>query len=127
MIYGTVNYNLEPVVTIQIQDNQGRLQSYEVVIDTGFSGELALPYFVIDHLGLHYRGLSQEPWTTATGHRESIPEYVGTVNWYGQSRTVTVLETDGELLLGTSLLSGSLLYVDFRRNGQVLLEEDWPT
>ena len=67
MTYGTVNYNLEPVVSIEIEDDQGRLQSYEVIIDTGFSGELALPYHVIDCLGLDYRGPSQEPWTMATG------------------------------------------------------------
>jgi predicted aspartyl protease len=39
MIKGTVDYALEPVVTIGIEDNQSRLQSREVVIDTGFSGE----------------------------------------------------------------------------------------
>ena len=127
MIYGTVNYNLEPVVSIEIEDDQGRLQSYEVIIDTGFSGELALPYHVIDRLGLDYRGPSQEPWAMATGQRESIPEYAGNVNWYGQRRTVTVIETDGEFLFGTSLFSVSLLFVDFWRNGQVPLEEDWPT
>lgn len=127
MIYGVVNYNLEPVVNVEIEDDQGRLQSYEVVIDTAFSGELALPDYVIDRLGLSYKGPSSAPWTMATGQREFIAEFTGTVHRHGERRMITVLETYGESLLGTALLSGSLLYVDFRRNGDVLIEEDWPT
>ena len=51
MIRGYVNRYLEPVVTIEMEDNQGDLQSFEAIMDTGFNGELALPAQMIAHLG----------------------------------------------------------------------------
>ena len=127
MIRGSVNYDLEPVVSIEIEDSGGVLRAYPVVVDTAFSGELALPYYVIANLRLVYRSDGLEPWSLATGRMESIPEYAGTIYWHGQPRLIIVLETEGEFLLGASLLSGSKLFIDFRRGGEVLIEEDWPT
>ena len=127
MIRGTVNYDLEPVVSVEIEGSSGGIQAHPVVVDTAFSGELALPYDVIADLRLVYKSSGREPWSLATGQMESIPEYAGTIYWHGQPRLITVLETEGEFLLGASLLSGSRLFIDFRRGGEVLIEEDWPT
>ena len=123
---GYVNRHLEPMVTIEIADGDGVLQSYDAVLDTGFNGDLALPYRAIERLGLSDRG-REEDWTLATGDEEPMAEYDGVMSWHGQNRTVVVLETRGEPLLGTSLLSGSKISIDMRGGGEVLIEEDWPT
>ena len=126
MIRGYVNRYLEPVVTIEMEDNQGDLQSFEAIMDTGFNGELALPAQMIEHLGLSSRGQALG-WTVATGDEVPLAEYDGVVSWHGQSRRVVVVETGDEPLLGTSLLSGSRISIYMRTGGAVLIEEDWPT
>ena len=126
MIRGYVNRYLEPVVTIEIEDSQGVLQSFEAVLDTGFNGELALPAQTIEKLGLSSRGQALD-WTIATGDEAPLAEYDGVVSWHGQSRRVVVVETGDEPLLGTSLLSGSKISIDMRTGGEVLIVEDWPT
>ena len=54
MISGRVSVELDPLVTIEISGVQGNFQPVEVVVDTGFSGELALPSELIQSLGLDY-------------------------------------------------------------------------
>ena len=43
---------LDPLVTVEIGRVQENFQPVEVVVDTGFSGELALPSALIKSLGL---------------------------------------------------------------------------
>ena len=127
MIEGTVNRIPEPVVSIEVAGSEGDFQAIEVVIDTGFSGELALPYYLIERLALAYRGISQDPWTLATGAEVPMHTYAGTIYWHGQRREVNVLETESESLLGASLLSGNRVLIDYHRSGRILIEEEWPT
>ena len=126
MIEGTVNRELEPRVRIEVQDSRGSLQSFEFVLDTAFSGELALPYSVIERLALPYRGPSAASWRLATGAETEMHTYAATILWHGQRREVAVLETESESLLGAALLSGCRVYIDFHRDGAVVIEEDWP-
>ena len=126
MIGGYVNRDLEPVVPIEIEDSTGSFQSYDVVLDTGFTGELMLPRQAIERLGLTYRG-EVDGWTSAVGEETSFSAYDGVVIWHGQTRKVVILENNREPLLGTSLLSGSKIYIDMKSGGEVQIEEDWPT
>ena len=87
---GFVNRYLEPVITIEIADSDGSFQSHEVVLDTGFTGELALSYETIERLGLNYRNQAQD-WTVATGEETTMNEYDGIVLWHGQNRPVVIL------------------------------------
>ena len=52
MIRGAVTRELDPVVTIEVGDGNGLYRSLEVVVDTGFTGELSLPYDEIQRLNL---------------------------------------------------------------------------
>ena len=123
---GQINRELEPLVPIEIEAGDGSLQSLEVVLDTAFSGDLALPYSEIERLALPYLGLSMDTWTLATGAEAEMHTYAATIFWHGQRRKVVVIETESESLLGTALLSGSKIYIDFHRGGKVVIEEDWP-
>ena len=122
MITGTVSESLDLLVTIEISDRNGVLQALEVILDTGFNGDLALPAEIIQNLGLTYRG--QTSWTLATGEEATMSNYDGVVSWHGQSRDVEFVETDSESLLGMALLIGSKITVDARIGGDVLIEEN---
>ena len=123
MITGNVNQTLDPSIPIDIEDDDGNFHSTEVVLDTGFSGELALPFNTIRRLGLTYRG--RKPVRLAVGEMMAS-YYAGTALWHGRRRALQVLETDGESLIGMSLLEGSVITIQDRAGGSVLIEEDTP-
>ena len=55
MIRGRFTPELYPLVTIEIADGNGAFHSLDVILDTGFDGELALPSDVIGSLGIPHR------------------------------------------------------------------------
>ncbi|MYE41857.1 MAG: clan AA aspartic protease [Chloroflexi bacterium] len=122
MISGRVSPELYPKVTIEFGNGKGSFQSIEVVVDTGFSGELALPPELIRSLGLEYI----DDVSVALADRQARPvrAYEGVVSWQGRSRDVTVLDMGSEPLLGMPLLLGSRLTVSCRPNGAVVIEEE---
>ena len=54
MILGVVNAAYEAVVTLPLQDPEGRTRDIEAVVDTGYSGFLTLPPGLVDDLGLPF-------------------------------------------------------------------------
>jgi len=122
MISGRVSPELDPKVTIEFGNGKGSFQSIEVVVDTGFSGELALPPELIRSLGLEYI----DDVSVALADRQARPvwAYEGVVSWQGRSRDVMVLDMGSEPLLGMALLLGSRLTVSCRPNGAVVIEEE---
>ena len=122
MITGSVSEGLDLLVTIEVSDRNGVHQPLEVILDTGFNGDLTLPRDMVQHLGLTYRG--QTPWTLASGKEVMMSNYDGEVFWHGLLREVQVVETDGDPLLGMALLIGSKITVDARIGGQVLIEDN---
>ena len=122
MITGRVSESLDLLVPIEVSDRNGVFLPLEIVLDTGFNGDLALPREIIQNLGLTYRG--QTSWTLATGEEATMSNYDGVVLWHGQPRDVVVIETASESLIGMALLVGSRITVDARICGEVLIEED---
>ena len=122
MISGRVSAELDPLVTIEIRDAQGDLQPVEVVVDTGFSGELALPSDLVQSLGLHY--IDDIPVFLADQQQRSVRAYEGVVSWHGRHREAVVLEMGSEPLLGMALMLESILTVSCRPNGPVAIEEE---
>ena len=121
MLTGLVNADLDPMVRIEIADIDGNYHTYEIVLDTGFNGYLALPSNVIRRLGMSYKG--QVPMRLAIGSTEDVSTYLGAVCWHGTPRDVVVIETDEEYLLGMSLLSGSKITIIAGVDGEVTIEE----
>lgn len=122
MISGRVSAELDPLVTIEIRDAQGDLQPVEVVVDTGFSGELALPPDLVQSLGLHY--IDDIPVFLADHQQRSVRAYEGVLSWHGRHREAVVLEMGSEPLLGMALMLESILTVSCRPNGPVAIEEE---
>ena len=122
MISGRVSAELDPVVTIEIRDAQDELQPVEVVVDTGFSGELALSPDLVQSLGLQY--IDDIPVFLADQQQQSVRAYEGVVSWHGRHREAVILEMGSEPLLGMALMLESILTVSCRPNGPVVIEEE---
>ena len=56
MIVGAVNAYREALVPLKIFGSQGQEQEVEAIVDTGFTGTLALPTPLILRLDLSFRG-----------------------------------------------------------------------
>ena len=122
MINGRVSAELDSLVTIEIRNGQGGLQAVEVVVDTGFSGELALPSDLVQSLGLEY--IDDVPVVLADRQQRPVRAYEGVVSWHGRHREVVALEMGSEPLLGMSLLLDCRLTISCRPNGAVVIEEE---
>ena len=59
MILGEVNTAYEAVVTIPLQDPQGRTRDIEAMVDSGYSGFLTLPPGLVGELGLPFAYMGQ--------------------------------------------------------------------
>ena len=121
MIRGRVTPALEAQIALELIGNEGQTHTVEVILDTGFEGDLILPLDIIRRLGLtsvdDYRAI------LADGREAFWAGYEGRVLWHGRPRSALILESDGEALLGMNLLWRSRVTLDVRANGDVVIEE----
>jgi clan AA aspartic protease len=92
----------------------------EFVVDTGFAGYLTLPSSAVEALRLPfvYHGGAR----LANDSMIDVGVYAATILWNGEERRVEVLATGARPLLGTLLLDGYELNVQFAEGGQVSVE-----
>jgi clan AA aspartic protease len=91
------------------------------VVDTGFNDYLTLPPQAVAAMGLPF-------YTTmvarlADGRKSSIPVHSARIKWDDREQLVPVLATGIKPLLGTALLQGFRLIVEFANNGMVKVEK----
>lgn len=105
---GSVNAQLE--AWLRVQATNGEL--IECLIDTGFNGALVLPRAEAVRLNLAILG--RVP-IIGVGRARMVADIAELeIEWLGQSRAVEVIISDGDdSLLGTELLDGSRLVVDY--------------
>ena len=121
MITGRVNWLLEAIVSVEVQDADGQLHPFQCVLDTGFDGDIALPSAVIRRLRLVFTGPSDT--VLLSGYSAPLPVYEGIVYWHEQPIQVAVLETEQESVVGMALLENSTLTIQAWDGGEVLIEE----
>ncbi len=119
MIEGRV-VGLQPRVDLIVRLPRRPDLRIECVIDTGFEGALTLPPAAVAALGLPYRTELTANLADDTGIHVDV--YVATVLWNGREREVAVLALGQQPLVGTALLSGHHLGVDFTEGGAVRVE-----
>jgi clan AA aspartic protease len=92
----------------------------EFVVDTGFTGALALPPAVIAALALPYIG--EQPANLANDEEVQLSLYAATILWNGADQEVRVLAAGRRPLLGTALLDGNELLAQFSASGLVTVD-----
>jgi clan AA aspartic protease len=93
----------------------------DFVIDTGFNSYLTLPPQAVAAMKLPME--SAVIARLADGSQYKIPVHLAKIRWYGQELFVTVLATGTKPLLGTALLQGFRLTVEFADDGIVKIEK----
>lgn len=120
MIIGKIINDQEAAIELEVV-SRDQLERIQIIIDTGFSGELTLPGSLIDRLGLPRVG--DLPIILGDGYQVSVEMYLAVVLWHGEKRIVQVLRTDdGKPLIGMSLLHGNRLILDVITDGEVTIE-----
>lgn len=91
----------------------------DLVVDTGFNGELVLPTKLIRQLKWPLKG--QVRVELADGSVVRTDVYEGRILWFDQERIVTVYATASEDgLLGTQMLRSCTLFLDPDENRVIL-------
>ncbi len=130
--YGVVRANhdvLEAVVSLSVQGDGDAIEGVALIIDTGYTGELALPQDVIDRLDLQtaeYEDADDDVAPTvilADGTIRGVSVYFAIVWWHDRLRTVEVDGIGDVSLIGMGLLQGSNLNVDAIPGGLVTITE----
>lgn len=114
---GNVTVERQPLAPLTILDSGGNLHTLSVIVDTGFTGELALPEIYIRQLGLALEDYREV--RPATGEIIRIPSGEISVIWQGRQRRVQVLQLDSEPLLGMEFLWQHRITIDAVANGAV--------
>ena len=112
---------LEPRIGISVAGINRVFREEEAMVDTGFTGWLALPDDSIARLGLTHYG--QRPAHQAAGESRMFDVYSALVLWHGRPYPVVVHGTRGVPLVGMALLNGNRLTVDSWEGGDVIIEE----
>ena len=102
---GFINKNDYPIITLNLENQQ-----IDVLIDTGFNGELMLPLSKIEKLNL--KSVGDESYKTASGDVINTTFYFANLNWFNRNIKVGVLATTGEnALLGMGLILPQTLLI----------------
>ena len=120
MIRGTVFPNRQALVAVSLLDATGQFQTFEFILDTGFDGDLSLPRRTLQRLEVLFE--SRLPVELADGSRSTAPIWQATALWDGERRTITVMESEGEPLLGMNLLWGNHIALEAKALGGVVIE-----
>jgi clan AA aspartic protease len=95
--------------------------SLDFVIDTGFNDYLTLPPQAVSAMNLPL--YSNIPARLADGSEALLPVHLATIVWDNIEKIVPILASGYKPLLGTALMGGYHLEIDFEDNGLVSLEK----
>jgi len=112
---GTVDDDLRALLEVRIGNAaNGSKSSVLVWVDTAFNGGLVLPQRDIQTLGL--QEYSSTPAILADGQQVELPTYTCYLDWFGyEYRTQVVANSGAHPLLGTALLDGHELHINYNR------------
>jgi clan AA aspartic protease len=89
-------------------------QELEVWVDTGFTGELVLSESQVNQLGLPQSAMVAA--ALADGSESVLQTFSCVIDWFGESRAIEVVASQGRMpLLGVGLLWGHRFVVDYEQ------------
>ena len=120
MITGRVNASLEATVRVSLRSRQGGEKVIEAVIDTGFSGFLTLPSYLVEELGLTF--LKRGQAVLGDGSSVVFDTYEAVILWNGRTRRIAIDAAEVDPLLGVRLLYGHEFSVEMIEDGDVVIQ-----
>lgn len=114
---GRINGKLQAILPIRLLSPVGTPFDFEVMLDSGFNGFLALPEAAISRAGGVFRSMSMS--VLADGSIVGLRKFEVTIEWMGAMTPVLALETRGGPLLGMSLMLGHDVRMEVRPGGTV--------
>ena len=109
---GVVDDENRALLSVEVGRKLSRRKPVTVWIDTAFDGHLVMPGEMIE--GLRLDPLAKTEATLADGSVVTLQSHVAFIEWFGTPTAVQVIVGQGELpLLGTGLLSGRQLHIDY--------------
>ncbi len=124
MQYGIVNGDVEANIVLNVLDNNDESIPIACIVDTGATGEMTLPQWIIDRLNLP---LAEDPdnigVTLADGSSSPGRLYLARVLWHDRIREVEVVNVGTDPLIGMGLLCGSNINLDAVPGGLVTITE----
>ena len=121
MISGKVNPHLAPLVPLDLIASSGEIHTVDMMLDTGFNGDLSLPREIIRQLG--FQLFDDVASRLADGQEVRLRGWEGRVVLHGRLRWVLAVEAESDPLLGMNLLWRNRLTIDVHANGPVRIEE----
>lgn len=119
---GTIERGIHPRLLFDLVTNQGRV-NFKALVDSGFDGQLALHYDAADRYQLEVVRLTEV--TYANGQKAEEIVCRGTVLWHNEvQRVQIVLSDDEEPAIGTRLLKGSIMTMNFVQNTLTIVLPD---
>jgi len=117
MIQGIVTSRREAVISLPIRGPGGASLTLDVIIDTGFSGLLALSPLLVASLGLPRQSGGRA--VMADGNPVQFEVFAAEIEWDGNWRMISVFALGNEPLLGMKLLDGHELRIAVNTGGVV--------
>ena len=110
---GSVDPKRRPILPVWVEGPFGSEQ-VNALVDTGFNGFVSLPQSVIYRLGMKRYG--RIPVLSANGVLTLEVAFEGATRWTGGLRSGLVIESAAGLAsIGTELMDGSVIEIDFGR------------
>lgn len=114
MISGEIEYGLYPRINLNIISD-AKIRDVKALVDSGFDGDLGLHYNYADLLHLEIEDFILVEY--ANGRIEEEISCTGYINWFGDRKKVQIaLSDDEEPTIGTRLLKGFVVTMDFIKN-----------
>jgi predicted aspartyl protease len=114
VIIGTIEYGLHPRILLGIAGGKGT-ETLPMLVDTGFDLDVALHFDFADRLGLEIYDVALIEYANGRSEEELLCR--GQVKWHDHWQEVDiVLTNDEEPAIGTHLLQGCVMTMDFIRN-----------
>lgn len=115
---GSITHAREPVIPLRLSNDL----IVECVVDTGFSAGLMLPAETLGRLGIPIIG--KETFELVSGQFLVASLALMEIQWLGERRTVRVVVSEGyDSLIGTELLDGNRLVINYVANTVILTDE----
>lgn len=107
-----------PFVVLDIENNK-----VEVMVDTGFNGEIMLPESMVKKLSLKQIGISD--YTTASGDAQVTKVYMAEIKLFEGGKEVAILSTSADFsLAGMELFHDYKIVIERNKNFVEIVKSD---